>query len=115
MWEHRMEWDGFLAVAEYLRNTIERMRGRGLTGVVNFDQIPALAERGKKRVAHFHDLLDERLGHSEYMAGDYYTIADITAQVSLDFANRAGLKWPEDKNNILRWYNLVNSRPSAAA
>ena len=40
MWEHRMEWDGFLAVAEYLRNTIERMSGRGLTGVVNFDQIP---------------------------------------------------------------------------
>ncbi len=115
MWEHRMEWDGFLAVAEYLRNTIERMRDRGLTGVVNFDQIPALAERGKKRVAHFHSLLDERLGHSEYMAGDYYTIADITAQVSLDFANRAGLKWPEDKKNILRWYNLVNSRPSAAA
>ena len=31
------------------------------------------------------------------------------------FANRAGLKWPEDKKNILRWYNLVNSRPSAAA
>ena len=115
MWEHRMEWDGFLAVAEYLRNTIERMRGRGLTGVVNFDQIPALAERGKKRVAHFHSLLDERLGHSEYMAGEYYTIADITAQVSLDFASRAGLKYPEDKKNILRWYNLVNSRPSAAA
>ena len=115
MWEHRMEWDGFLAVAEYLRNTIERMRGRGLTGVVNFDQIPALAERGKKRVAHFHSLLDERLGHSEYMAGEYYTIADITAQVSLDFASRAGLKCPEDKKNILRWYNLVNSRPSAAA
>ena len=115
MWEHRMEWDGFLAVAEYLRNTIERMRDRGLTGVVNFDQIPALAERGKTRVAHFHNLLDERLGHSEYMAGEYYTIADITAQVSLDFASRAGLKCPEDKKNILRWYNLVNSRPSAAA
>ena len=87
MWEHRMEWDGFLAVAEYLRNTAERMKNRGLTGLVNFEQIPALAERGKKRVAHFHSILEERLGESEYVVGEYYTIADVTAQVSLDFGN----------------------------
>ena len=114
MWEHRMEWDGFLAVAEYLRNTAERMKNRGLTGIVNFEQIPALAERGKKRVAQFHSILNERLGESEYVAGDYYTIADVTAQVSLDFGIRAGLAYLEDKNNIARWHGLVNARPSAS-
>ena len=113
MWEHRMEWDGFLAVAEFLRNTVERLKNRGLTGTLNFDQIPALAERGKKRVALFHNLLDERLAESEFVATDKYSVADITAQVSIDFAQKAGIPIPEDKKNILRWYSNVNSRESA--
>ena len=91
MWEHRMEWDGFLAVAEFLRNTVERLKNRGLTGTLNFDQIPALAERGKKRIGHFHDFLDKRLSESEFVATDKYSIADITALVSVDFAQKAGL------------------------
>ena len=113
MWEHRMEWDGFLAVAEFLRNTVERLKNRGLTGTLNFNQIPALAERGKKRIAHFHDFLDKRLAESKFVATDKYSIADITAQVSIDFTQRAGVSIPEDKKNILRWYSNVNSRESA--
>ena len=113
MWEHRIEWDGFLAVAEFLRNTVERLKNRGLTGTLNFDQIPALAERGKKRVALFNNFLDERLAESEFVATDKYSVADITAQVSIDFAQKAGIPIPEDKKNILRWYSNVNSRESA--
>ena len=113
MWEHRMEWDGFLPVAEFLRNTVERFENRGLTGTLNFNQIPALAERGQKRIAHFHDFLDKRLAESKFVATDKYSIADITAQVSIDFAQRAGVSIPEDKKNILRWYSNVNSRESA--
>ena len=113
MWEHRMEWDGFFAVAEFLRNTVERLKNRGLTGTLNFNQIPALAERGKKRIAHFHDFLDKRLAESKFVATDKYSIADITAQVSIDFAQRAGVSIPEDKKNILRWHSNVNSRESA--
>ena len=113
MWEHRMEWDGFLAVAEFLRNTVERLKNRGLTGTLNFDQIPALAERGKKRGALCHHFLDERLAESEFVATDKYSVADITAQVSIDFAQKAGIPIPEDKKNILRWYSNVNSRESA--
>ncbi len=113
MWEHRMEWDGFLPVAEFLRNTVERFKNRGLTGTLNFNQIPALAERGQKRIAHFHDFLDKRLAESKFVATDKYSIADITAQVSIDFAQRVGVSIPEDKKNILRWHSNVNSRESA--
>jgi glutathione S-transferase len=113
MWEHRMEWDGFLPVAEFLRNTVERFKNRGLTGALNFNQIPALAERGQKRIAHFHDFLDKRLAESKFVATDKYSIADITAQVSIDFAQRVGVSIPEDKKNILRWHSNVNSRESA--
>ena len=80
---------------------------------MSFEQIPALAERGKKRVALFFEFLDKRLSESEYVAGNYYTIADITAQVSLDFSSRAGLPYSDDKNNIARWDAQVNDRPSS--
>ena len=113
MWDHRMEWDGFLPVAEFLRNSAERFKNRGLTGTLNFNQIPGLAERGKKRIAHFHDFLDKRLAESKFVATDKYSIADITAQVSIDFAQRIGVSIPEDKINILRWHSNVNSRESA--
>ncbi len=113
MWEHRMEWDGFLAVAEKLRNTIERMKGRGLTGVVSFEQIPELAARGEKRVGVFHDLLEKRCAESEFIAGETFSVADITAFVSLQFGAVAGLEPPEGHTNLARWRDQIKARPSA--
>ena len=113
MWEHRMEWDGYMAVVEMLRNTIDRMKGRGLTGTIGFEQIPALAERGKKRVAIFHDMLDARCAESGFIAGDMFTVADITAFVSLEFGAAAGLEPPDRLSNLARWRTEVKDRPSA--
>ena len=113
MWEHRMEWDGFLAVAEMLRNTIDRMKGRGLTGTTDFDQIPALAERGKKRITVFHNMLETRCAESEFIAGDLYSVADITAFVSLEFGAVAGLEPPENHSNLARWRTQIKVRASA--
>ena len=113
MWEHRMEWDGFLAVAEMLRNTVDRMKGRGLTGTSNFEQIPALAERGKKRITIFHDMLEARCSESGFIAGDTFTIADITAFISLEFGAAAGLEPPERLSNLARWRAEIKDRPSA--
>ena len=113
MWEHRMEWDGFLAVAEMLRNTVDRMKGRGLTGTSNFEQIPALAERGKKRIAIFHDMLEARCSESGFIAGNTFTIADITAFISLEFGAAAGLEPPERLSNLARWRAEIKDRPSA--
>ncbi len=86
MWEHRAEQDGFLAVAEAFRNSTPGMRGRAMTGAANVEQIPALVERGKARAERFFAALNERLADSEYLAGPDYTVADITALISVDFA-----------------------------
>ena len=64
MWEHRCEIEGFLAVAEALRNEAKGMKGRALPGPVGHEQIPALVERGRARVAQFFAWLNERLGES---------------------------------------------------
>jgi glutathione S-transferase len=115
MWEHRMELEGFFAVAEAFRNATPGFKGRAIAGPQGFEQIPALVERGKARVASFFRELDQRLGESEFVAGPRYTIADITALVSVDFAGWMKLAIPEDHGNLKRWHQAVSARPSAQA
>ncbi|MEE2761017.1 MAG: glutathione binding-like protein [Pseudomonadota bacterium] len=113
MWEHRVEWDGFIAGSEVLRNTAERMKGRALTGALGFEQIPELAERGKRRIARLYKMLDKQFSKAEHLAGDGFSVADITALIAIDFARRQNLEIPEDCQNVKRWHDLVSARPSA--
>ena len=113
MWERRMEFDGFLPVAEVLRNTSPRLKGRALTGKADYDQIPALAERGRTRVQRFFTVLEEQLVGNEFVAGPRYTIADITAQCTVDFAAWIKESIPGDHENAKRWHAAVSARPSA--
>ena len=115
MWEHRFEADGFFAVAEAFRNSTPGLKDRALPGPANYAQIPALAERGRVRVERFYANLDERLATSEFIAGPRYTIADITAQVTVDFAGWVKLPLPEDHKNARRWHEAVSARASAKA
>ena len=115
MWDHRFEIDGFLAVAEALRNASPRMQGRALPGPAEVAQIPALVERGKARVGRFFTALNERLSESEYVAGDQYTVADITAQVSVDFASWIKLSLGDEHPHARRWHEKVSRRASASA
>ena len=115
MWNHHMEVDGFMAGSEALRNYAKGMKGRALTGPHDYEQIPELAERGKKRLGHFFADLDTRLGESEYIAGDSYSVADITALVTVDFADWVKVTPQDDQTNLKRWYAAVSARPSAKA
>ena len=45
-----IEWGGFMAMADYLRNSAPPMKDRAVTGPVSFQQIPELAERGQQRI-----------------------------------------------------------------
>ena len=116
MWNRRMEFDGYLAVAEAVRNGLPMFKDRGLSGVPGgVPQIPALAERGKATFDRFLTRIDDRLGDTEYLAGDTFTIADITAFVTLGFAGRIKLDIPEGCTNVARWHGQIATRPSAEA
>jgi glutathione S-transferase len=114
-WNMKIEQQGLWAMAETFRNSVEGLAGRALPGPVGYEQIPALAERGRKRVTWFMERLDERLAGREFVAGERYTVADITALVFVDFASRANIGMPEDAAHLRRWYAAVSSRPSADA
>lgn len=116
MWDRRMEIDGYLAAADAVRNTLERMAHRALPGPHNYEQIPALAERSRLRIANLQRDLEARLAESPFVAGESFTIADITAFVTLDFAaKRIGLVVPEECAALRRWQAGIAARPSAAA
>src|SRR5580693_8944415 len=61
MWERRAEQEGFASVMEAIRNTSTGLKGRAIAGPHDYDQIPALAERSKRRVQNFLADLDARL------------------------------------------------------
>lgn len=116
MWERRMEQEGFAAVMETVRNAAAGLKGRAIAGPYDYAQIPELVERGKLRVANFYADLDARLSEVPYVAGDTFSVADITAVVTIDFATRAiALPIPTTATAIRRWYDAVASRSSMAA
>jgi glutathione S-transferase len=112
-WERHMEFDGFLAVVEIFRNSFPPFAKRAVSGVnEDFDAIPALAERGRRRVKIFFDRLEKRLAESSFIGGESFSMADITGVVVVDFAKRAGEHVPERHANILNWYKLMYTRDS---
>lgn len=63
----------------------------------------------------FMHMLDKHLADSEFVAGSTFSIADITALITIDFARVIKLRRGEDQQNLNRWYDLVSARPSAKA
>ena len=116
MWSRQAEFEGYLAAAEALRNSAPMFEDRGLPGVTGgVPQIPALVERGKQTMGRLFPKLDRQLADNRYLAGDTFSIADITAYVAIDFAKRAEIEFPNDCPNVARWFAEVGERPSAAA
>jgi glutathione S-transferase len=114
-WNARIEFEGLMAVAEALRNSAPGLKDRSLTGATNFPQLPALAERGVQRVWMFFDMLESRLQARDFVATDGFTVADITAAVTVDFARVVRCKPKPEHANIARWRAALAERPSLAA
>lgn len=113
-WTAKVELEGLTAAAEALRNSSPGMKDRAVTGPVNRQQIPELAERGFARLEDFFDILDARLEGREFLAIDCFSNADITAAVVIDFARAVKVKPKDRHKNIIRWRESLNSRPSMA-
>lgn len=115
MWNAKIEQLGLAALAEMFRNNTRGMRSRALTGPIDFEQIPALVERGRVRAEAFLARLNGHLSSSEFIVGDRFTLADISALVMIDFAKWSNVLIQEDWTELQRWYDDVGNRPSARA
>lgn len=109
MWSRRVENNLFATVAQVFRHLHPAMKE------LEVPQVPEWAEANKPRVLEFLGILDRQLAEHEFIAGDRYSIADITAQVTVDFMKVPKLAVPEEMTNVKRWHAAVSARPSARA
>jgi len=109
MWNRRAEINFLANVAAVFRHTHPAMKE------LEVPQVPAWAEANRPRVSWFLEMLDRELGTREFVAGDRYTVADITMQVAVDFMKPGRLSMPDGATNVKRWHTTVSARPSACA
>jgi glutathione S-transferase len=111
-WQGRVEFEGLIAIAEALRNSAPAMANRALPGPINYAQIPELAQRGLLRVQQFFVMLNEHLAHHAFVAGEHFSVADITAVVAVDFARVVKIKPGDEHPHLQRWRAAMAQRPS---
>jgi len=109
MWNRRVEQGLFAAVTHVFRHLNTKMAH------LEAPQVPPWGEANKPKAQWMLELLDDVLGKHHYIAGDEYSIADITALVAIDFMKPARLEWREGRANVARWHAEVSARPSAEA
>jgi glutathione S-transferase len=109
MWQRRIELGLLGAVASAFRHLHPAMAN------LEVPQVAAWGEANKPKAQEMLKLLDEQLASDRYMAGDAYSVADITALVAMDFMKVGRVQRPEGLANLERWYAEVSARPSAKA
>lgn len=110
MMQRRAEQMVMDAVGTYFHQATEGL-GKELEGEQNESwglRQKAIAENG---IAYFNRVLAD----SQFVAGDEFSIADITLFTGLGFADFAGVEIEPEYKNLIAWRERVASRPSVAA
>ncbi len=108
MWNRRMELEIALPMTQVFQHTNDFWKGR-------IEQLPAWGELNRQKVEERMRWLDGELADRAYIAGDNYTVADITAQCAFVMGKGIGVRIPEELANLTRWFETVASRPTARA
>ena len=107
-WSRHAELLLLVPIAQVFRNTHAFWAGR----------IPQIAEAGalaRAQVEQRMGWLDGVLADRRFLAGDRFSIADITALCGLDFGKISNLRIKPEHAHLSRWHAEVSSRPSAKA
>ena len=108
-WNRRMELELFAAIGRTVQNTSPIFQGR-------FKQFPEYGEAQRAVVYQRLERMDRELNGHQFVAGDRFTIADITALVAIDIGGRlADIKIVPELAHLTRWHDSVSGRPSANA
>jgi len=109
MWNRRMDLGLLASVAQAFRHLHPAM------AELEVPQVAAWGEANKPRALEILRIMDQELAKQRYLAGDQYSIADITALVAIDFMKPARIERPPQLEHLARWYAEVAMRPSAKA
>ncbi|RFC65174.1 glutathione S-transferase [Fulvimarina endophytica] len=109
MWQRRAELELYSAVAAVFRH--------GHPGMAAAEpvQIAEWAELNRGRAIEALRMFEDQLADHAFVAGDAFSVADITVFIAAGFMKAAKLEIPEDFTNLKRWYSQIAERPSASA
>lgn len=107
MWNRRMEFEIMSQISGCFRHTHPYWEGR-------IPQISEFGELCRKTVLERMAWLDGELADREFIAGERFTVADITAFTGISLGRIPKIRIAEDLTNLQRWYDAVGARPSVA-
>jgi glutathione S-transferase len=109
MWQRRVELHLMLPIAQVMRHSHPHM------AQMEDPQVPDWAAANRPRALRNMLIFDGVLSDRPFIAGDRFTVADITGLVALDFTRPARIAIPAELGNLNRWFAELKARPSAAA
>lgn len=109
MWQRHVEMHMFLPISQCMRHLHPRL------AILEKPQVKEWGEANRDRSINAIRWLDSQLGTRRYIAGEQFTIADITGLCAADFAVFARIEVPDDCSHFKRWLADVSARPSASA
>jgi glutathione S-transferase len=108
-WNRHAELEIFWPITQIFRNTHQFWQGR-------IRQAPEFGAIMREWVGQRLEFFEHELGSRPYMAGQRFTVADITALCALDFGKVCDVRIQPDKTpNLAGWHKRVSERPSAKA
>ena len=108
MWVRRIEFVLMAPVGNFWRHA------HPFTAAL-LTQFKDFGESNRQAYAGAQGWLDRELEGRDFIAGPAFTMADICALTTVDFAAWIGLPLDEGKSNLAAWHARVSARPSAGA
>ena len=109
MWQRRVEFQLFLPIAQAFRHSHPAM------AAMESPQVPDWCASCKAKALLAMERFDGALEGRPFIAGDAFSVADITGLVALDWARYARITIPGEFKNLNRWHADLKGRPSAKA
>jgi glutathione S-transferase len=107
-WNRHAELELLFPVAQVFRNSHPFWLGR-------IRQAPEFAEIMREHLGKRFAWLDGELANRPWLAGDAFSVADITALCAIDFGKISQIRIGEDTPHLARWYADMKARPSYKA
>ncbi|WP_076012241.1 glutathione S-transferase family protein [Alteromonas abrolhosensis] len=108
MWQRQVEFAFMMQVGMCFQHTTGYFKDR-------MTPVPEFGKEAGINAAKYLNILERRLGEKEFIAGNAFSIADITALCAMDFARVVKIRMTEEHVNLARWYEAVSNRASAKA
>jgi glutathione S-transferase len=108
-WNRHAELELLIPIAQVFRNTHAFWQSR-------IKQAPDFGEIMREQTTARLEWFERELGRRPYIAGDRFSVADITALCAIDFGRISKIRLdPATQPNLTAWHTRVSERPSAKA